>query len=180
MRSEATMRRCGDWWRQSSCGQRWQEPWKRAWEQHGELRRETDGARIAGVCAGIGRHFGVDPFLVRIAWIGSFFVLGPFTIFAYLLAVALLPKRPREVSTDPLRAASGEAYDRFRKDKRHKRREEWVAEPETRRAPEEDPGTVLDATRERLRATEKRIAALEAYIAAREFDLSRKINDLET
>jgi phage shock protein C len=177
MRGETTMRRCGDWWNQSS----YKQSWKRAWEQHGELRRESRGARIAGVCAGIGRHFGVDPFLVRIAWIASFFVIGPFAIFAYILAVAILPKREREPDTpaDQFRTAAGEAFEEFKRGGRRGRRHERRAREEEARAASDRNDTKLEAARDRLRAMEKRVAEMEAYIATREFDLSRKIRDLE-
>ena len=42
------------------------------------LTRDTDNRRIAGVCAGLGKYFGIDISLMRLAW----FFLAFFGIFS--------------------------------------------------------------------------------------------------
>ena len=43
-----------------------------------KLTRDGDNRRIAGVCSGLGRYFGIDVSLVRVAW----FLLAFFGIFS--------------------------------------------------------------------------------------------------
>ena len=44
-----------------------------------QLYRDTDNARIAGVCSGIAHYFGLETWLVRILAVTGFFLLaGPF------------------------------------------------------------------------------------------------------
>ncbi len=54
------------------------------------LTRATDGRMIAGVCAGVGRHFGVDAALVRIAAVVLAFAAG-LGVILYLAGALLLP-----------------------------------------------------------------------------------------
>ena len=50
------------------------------------LRRSAEGRILGGVASGISRHLGVDPALVRIA-----FVVVPLGLLPYLIAWILLP-----------------------------------------------------------------------------------------
>lgn len=57
-----------------------------------KLYRPMDNKMIAGVCAGIGEYFDVDPTLIRLAWV----VLAIFTkvfggIVLYILAAIIIP-----------------------------------------------------------------------------------------
>lgn len=61
------------------------------------LRRSRDDRILGGVAGGVARHLGVDPLLVRIA-----FVVVPLALVPYLVAWVLLPSD----------GAAGEARDR--------------------------------------------------------------------
>jgi phage shock protein C len=65
------------------------------------LRRSLENRVIAGVCAGLGRFFGIDPTLVRIGWI-LFTILGGAGVLAYLLAWAIIPDETGQRSATPL------------------------------------------------------------------------------
>ena len=63
------------------------------------LFRDADNRRIAGVCAGLGRYFGLETSLIRIVW----FLLGfvgifsagistSFVVIAYVILWIVLPK----------------------------------------------------------------------------------------
>jgi signal transduction histidine kinase len=54
------------------------------------LRRDTHNRVIAGVCAGLARHIGVDPLIVRVAFVAAA-TAGGFGIAVYLLAWAFVP-----------------------------------------------------------------------------------------
>jgi phage shock protein PspC (stress-responsive transcriptional regulator) len=50
------------------------------------LRRSAEGRVLGGVAAGLARHLGIDPLLLRIA-----FVVVPLSLLPYLRAWILLP-----------------------------------------------------------------------------------------
>jgi phage shock protein PspC (stress-responsive transcriptional regulator) len=55
------------------------------------LERKRDGRMLAGVCVGLGRYFGLDPTLVRLAFaIAS--VFGGFGVLVYVVAWAVVPE----------------------------------------------------------------------------------------
>ena len=59
------------------------------------LTRPVTGTKMAGVCAGFARYFGIDVTLVRIVWL--VLVVWPVPLFgliAYIVAWAVMPKDP--------------------------------------------------------------------------------------
>src|SRR5207247_460732 len=58
--------------------------------QREPLRRDTSHRVIGGVSAGVGRHLGVDPLVVRIAFVAAA-AAGGIGVVLYLLAWALMP-----------------------------------------------------------------------------------------
>jgi signal transduction histidine kinase/phage shock protein PspC (stress-responsive transcriptional regulator) len=69
------------------------------------LRRDPERRLIGGVCAGIARHIGVDPLIVRIAFVIAA-AAGGFGLLVYLMGLVLIP------------AESGEAPVRQRRPRR--------------------------------------------------------------
>ncbi len=64
-------------------------------QEHAPPRRLTRGAdrKIGGVCGGIAEYFGVDPTIVRIAFIVLTIVtIGPGGLLAYGLLWAIMPE----------------------------------------------------------------------------------------
>lgn len=55
------------------------------------LYRAKDDRMIAGVCAGIGHYFGIDPTIVRLIWVFLFFGAG-FGFLAYLICILVIPE----------------------------------------------------------------------------------------
>ncbi len=53
------------------------------------------GKMVDGVCGGIAQYFGLDPTLVRLAWI-VFTAMGGSGIVAYILCAAIFPREPEE------------------------------------------------------------------------------------
>lgn len=134
-----------------------------------ELYRDPVNGRIAGVCAGIARTFVIRPFFVRLGMIAAGLMIGPFAIFAYIVAAFALPVSTEGGSAEWQR----EFFTRGRKSKR--RRKDRSASGYSRPRVEID----LDGLRERLRGVDKRVAGIEAYVASSEFTLSRAIKNLE-
>ncbi len=58
------------------------------------LYRSRKNRVFKGVAGGIGEYFGIDPVLVRLAFLLTF-AMGGVGVFAYILGWVLLPKRPK-------------------------------------------------------------------------------------
>lgn len=59
-----------------------------------KLSRPREGKKIAGVCAGIARYFGLDPTLVRILWT-VLTICPPFPgVIAYVVCWIVMPLDP--------------------------------------------------------------------------------------
>jgi phage shock protein C len=57
------------------------------------LSRPMSEAKIAGVCAGFARYFGIDVTLVRILWVAlTVFPMPCFGLIAYIVAWIVMPK----------------------------------------------------------------------------------------
>lgn len=55
------------------------------------LRRSRQDRMIAGVCGGLGRYLGVDPVLLRVAFV-VLAIAGGSGILIYIIAVILIPE----------------------------------------------------------------------------------------
>jgi len=56
-----------------------------------KLTKSSMNKMICGVCAGIGEYAGIDPTIVRLAWVFLTF-LGGSGIIAYLIAAIIIPE----------------------------------------------------------------------------------------
>ncbi len=56
-----------------------------------KLYRSDENKMLAGVCGGIAEYFGVDPTLIRLAWV-VFSLLGGSGVLAYILAAIIIPR----------------------------------------------------------------------------------------
>lgn len=70
-------------------------------------------AKLMGVCAGIGRHFGVDPTVIRIGFVVATVLGGwPWTLVAYIvLGVVGQPKRVRARTADAASTRPDPAFE---------------------------------------------------------------------
>lgn len=57
------------------------------------LTRPRNGAMIAGVCAGLARHFDTTPTTVRLLAVASCLLPGP-QVLAYVVLWAVIPRDP--------------------------------------------------------------------------------------
>ncbi len=79
------------------------------------LARSTSDRKIAGVAAGVARYFGLDPSLVRVAWVLSVLLAGAGGLL-YLVLWIVLPEEPDGISLvgrrNPALAIAEERYAR--------------------------------------------------------------------
>ena len=60
-----------------------------------KLYKSYINKKICGVCGGIAEYFGIDPTLVRLAWV-LFTLLGGAGILAYIISAIVIPDYPQE------------------------------------------------------------------------------------
>ncbi|HYD68565.1 envelope stress response membrane protein PspC [Azospirillum sp.] len=118
------------------------------------LYRNPQRGYMAGVCAGIGDYFGVDPFLVRLATVIGAMFFFPFVLVGYIIAALALPSRPPQLYRTP----DEETF--------------W-------RTVATKPDRSLAGLAQRFRDFEKRVAGLEAYVSSKDYELNKAFRDLE-
>jgi phage shock protein PspC (stress-responsive transcriptional regulator) len=64
------------------------------------LYRPREGRVIAGVCAGLGRRFGLSPFTVRLLAIVSCVLPGP-QFLVYIALWIMMPSEEKYVASHP-------------------------------------------------------------------------------
>ena len=57
------------------------------------LYKIGQGKMVDGVCGGIANYFGLDPTLVRLAWV-IFTAMGGSGIIAYIICSVVIPREP--------------------------------------------------------------------------------------
>lgn len=116
------------------------------------LYRDTDRAKLGGVCAGLAEYFGFNLCVTRFLAVIAFLVAMPMTIIAYLAAVLLIPARPA--------------------------RDDRPADPEFRRAVRSSPAQTADDIRRRFRSLDRRLARMEKYVTSSRYELDREFRNL--
>jgi phage shock protein C len=63
------------------------------------LYRSRTDRKVAGVCGGIGRYFGVDPVVFRIVWVLLILGMGA-GLLAYLICWLIIPLEPETAASE--------------------------------------------------------------------------------
>jgi phage shock protein C len=127
--------------------------WTNSSSTRHRLWRDTDRGILAGVCAGIADHIGVEPIVVRLAAVlGLVFFTLP-TIAAYvILGVVLRPKPPALYAS-----LDEEAF--------------W-------RGVGTAPADTLHSLKRKFADLETRLGRMETQVASGDFELHRQFRDL--
>lgn len=125
--------------------------------------RDSDRAKIGGVCAGIARHLGLNLCVTRVLAIIAFFTAMPFAAIAYIATVFLVPAR-----------SSGEYREVIDRKPRRKRRERF--KDETIAAA--DAQQRADLVKRRCREIDERLITLEKVVTSRRFQLDQELRRL--
>ena len=56
------------------------------------LTRSTTNRMIAGVCAGLGNYFNIDPTVVRLLFVLGVFLAGPAMLLVYIIMAVVTPE----------------------------------------------------------------------------------------
>ena len=121
------------------------------------LYRDADRAVLGGVCAGLAKYLGFNLKVTRLLCVIAFLCAFPFAVFAYLVAVLIIPSSSSRVYDDELREA---------------RRKEALREEILRAKP-----TARDV-RERYREMDARLARIERYVTSSRYELDEEIRRL--
>lgn len=87
------------------------------------IYRNLENKRVAGVCAGIADYLEVSAFAVRITTLLSFFLFGPFTFWAYVIAWFAIDPDPDYVDVPGSSFSRRQARRERREARRRKRAE---------------------------------------------------------
>ena len=61
-----------------------------------KLYRKTGDKVIAGVCAGLGDYFEIDPVIMRVLFVAAFF-MGSMGFWLYIILWIIVPKAPKSL-----------------------------------------------------------------------------------
>ena len=64
-----------------------------------KLYRSRTDKKICGVCGGMGKYFGIDSTIVRLAVV-AFTLLGGCGLLAYIVAALVIPEEPIEIAEE--------------------------------------------------------------------------------
>ena len=59
-----------------------------------QLTRSRSNRVIAGLCAGLGEYFNIDPTIVRLLFVLGFFVVHFGVLLTYIIMVLIVPEEP--------------------------------------------------------------------------------------
>ena len=62
-------------------------------QNYKKLYRSRRDRMLGGVCGGIGDYFGIDPTLIRIAWVVGGLIVGA-GLIAYIICAIIIPDEP--------------------------------------------------------------------------------------
>ena len=142
------------------------------------LYRDADRAMLGGVCAGLAEYFGLNLKVTRFLAFIAFLVAMPFSIFAYLAAVCLIPAASRRGGAETVSYGccfgSRSRRRRRRESRQRRRREDEGLDAYEARPPKPS----LTEVRERYKGLDKRLAELERKVTSPRFQLEQEFRKL--
>lgn len=149
----------------------------------GELYRNVEQGKIAGICAGIADYFGWEIWLVRILLVSGVLFGMPFSttffIFSYIAAWFILNKAPKKSA----RTDYGVNENSYGQSQSNQKQHADVIDESIKvkarvwQAGEPAKQALYDISR-KFRLLERKVQAMEQYVTSTEFDVSREINKL--
>jgi phage shock protein C len=125
-----------------------------------DLRRSTRDRKLFGVCGGIAEWLGVASLGVRLATMASMFIVGPFTIGAYILLAVLVDNDIKRPAPKEAYVGSGDPDQRFKGDPRDANRR---------------PGEMIGPLMRRFGLIEERMRKVEAEVTSTSFRINREL-----
>ncbi len=147
------------------------------------LYRNTRRGKIGGVAAGLADYWDIEPWVVRLMWVGLFIFTGTLALWLYLGAWLLMAPRPLRLDAgadaDAAEAASPSEpeyeevdiemeYDERRHQYRPRKVFRYSDSSEVR----------LQRARARLDAALRRVEDMESYVTSRRYNLNKEFSRL--
>ena len=124
------------------------------------LYRNTEEGIVSGVCAGLGDHFEIAHWVMRVIFIGAFLFIGPVIIMAYIICwIMLAPRRPEYYQES---VEYDEEHRRYR--------------PKNIFRYSDNVSTRLTRANERLKDALRRVEAMETYVTSKRYDFDREFS----
>tara|TARA_R110002050_G_scaffold220174_2_gene356053 strand:- start:3150 stop:3617 length:468 start_codon:yes stop_codon:yes gene_type:complete len=152
--------------------------------KRGELYRNSENGKIAGVCAGIADYFGWETWLIRILVVSCVLFGMPILILGYIAAWFILDKNPKE---QPKRAhtkfhrSSGSSHYQAGDslpDEDYEQTNETIKVKARVWQSGEPPKQALQDISKKFSLLEKHLQNIEQYVTSSEFTVAREINKL--
>ncbi|TKB44691.1 envelope stress response membrane protein PspC [Thalassotalea mangrovi] len=138
----------------------------------GELFRDPEKGKLAGVCAGLADYFGWEAWLVRILVVSGVLLGMGWFIILYIAGWFILDKKPH-------RKTASEIHQNF---KQQMQEDEIVNEHIKVKSriwqAGEPPKQAFRDIRTKFHTLETQLQSMERYVTSAEFTVSREINKL--
>jgi len=134
--------------------------------------------RIAGVCGGIAKYRGVDPWVVRCIAVTGMVFIPQVTFPAYIIAWIVLSKEPRFENTVVYEEQQGSRFSVRRKrpsEKTIERSPESVQKPRV----EKSPRYKLRNVQSELNQVELRLRRMESHVTSGHYELQKELNRID-
>lgn len=152
-------------------------------KNRGELTRDPERGKIAGVCAGLAEYFGIELWLIRILVVTAFFLsAGSFILVSYIAAWFILEKKTSVKhsphgsfkSHNPQFGHVGKGWHNVAEEdddeKVKVKSKVWQSG--------EPPKQAFADIKQRFERNEERLRKVETYVTSSEYQLNREINSL--
>lgn len=141
----------------------------------GELFRNPQSGKIAGVCAGLADYFGWETWLIRIAVVSGVLLGMGWFIVIYIAAWFILDKKEPAAVAGPTKSQFSQPT---------KEQEDEILAHESIKVKAriwqagEPPKQAFHDIRRKFNVLEKQLRSMERYVTSPEFTVSREINKL--
>lgn len=154
--------------------------------KRGELYRNSEKGKLAGVCAGIADYFGWETWLVRILVVSGVLFGMPFLIFGYFAAWFILDVNPKQFTkhSNSKRHQSSTSNEFRHKACNTANKTDDENDNESIKVKArvwqsgEPPKQAFHDIRKKFLLLEKKLQGIEQYVTSPEFTVTREINKL--
>jgi phage shock protein C len=130
-----------------------------------KLYRDRRRQKIGGVCAGIARYYGMEPWVIRLIVVTALLFFPGIVFPAYWIAYFVMGKPPRHGRPD------------VRREGRHGRRDHRSPAPEL--GPRLSPRYSLRNVHADLTEVELRLRRMETHVTSGQYELQRELNKID-
>lgn len=136
-------------------------------KRKGELLRDDENGKIAGVCAGIADYFGWELWLVRIVTVSAFFLGGSGIVFVlYIAAWVVLEKKSKAANVN----AAGDSSQSYNERPVELKTRVWQRG--------ESPKQALQHLNHQFNSMELKLRDMERHVTSNRYQLNREFNNL--